>query len=180
MTSQPPPLSRRTVLKLAAAAGWSLGGLLLMPAVPTPFAPRPPYPGSTAPVAEEVPPAPRYRFDCVTPVPAFAPLGRLEEVWASPRYMTFTDCIVTYVGEAPHALTAEESAIVDVVASAGGDEGDREGTYLLVLRASTRVDPSRLHERLSELGRPIVEGSLALAPDAPQAKLFAEWLDATV
>ncbi|HEX5729578.1 twin-arginine translocation signal domain-containing protein [Microbacterium sp.] len=178
MTSQQPPLSRRTVLKLAAAAGWSLGGLLLVPSRSRPGRAGTVVSGSTAPGGEEAAPAPRYRFDCVTPVPAFAPLGRLEEVWASPRYMTFTDCTVTYVGEGPHSLTAEESAIVDVVANAGGDAVDREATYLLVLRASTRVDPSRLSERLWELGRPVVEGSLALAPDAPQARLFAEWLDA--
>ena len=76
-------------------------------------------------------------------------------------------------------LTAEESAIVDVVAAAGGDVSDRERTFLSVLTASTRVDPSRLYQSLAEFGRPIIAGSVALAPDAPQAELFADWLAAT-
>ena len=122
---------------------------------------------------------PRYRFDCVTPVPAFAPLGRLEEVWASPRYMTFTGCIVSYVGIGSSALTAEESAIVDVVAEAGGNVTDRERTFLLcadgehprrpfaALSGSRGVRPAD-HRRI-----------VALAPEAPQAALFADWLVAT-
>lgn len=174
----PHSISRRTALKYAGAAVWSVGALLVMP---TPPAGRvsAALPTSTTATVEDTPPAPRYRFDCITPVPGFAPLGRLEEVWASPRYMTFTDCIVSYVGAEPYVLTVEESAVVDVVANAGGDVSNREQTYLLVLSASTRIELSRLPDKLAELGRPIVEGSLALAPDAPQAMLFAEWLEST-
>ncbi|WP_341994235.1 hypothetical protein MRBLWH7_002113 [Microbacterium sp. LWH7-1.2] len=121
-------------------------------------------------------PAPRFRFECVTPVPEFAPLGRLEEVWANSRYTTFTDCVVTYVGDGPFVLTAEEQAVVDVVGAAGGDVSSPQQTYLLTLAASTRLDPARLAERLAQLGRPVVLGSLALAPEAPQADLFRAWL----
>ena len=94
--------------------------------------------------------------------------------------MTFTGCIVSYVGIGQFALTAEESAIVDVVAEAGGDVSDRERTFLLVLTASTRVDPSTA---LSELSRSSVGRS---SPDRWRSHrkhrrpaLFADWLAAT-
>lgn len=164
-------ISRRTALRYAVTtAGWA-SGLLLMPRQWTR-----PTPAVLSTVEQEAPPVPRFRFNCITPVPGFAPLGRLEEVWASPRYMTFTGCAVSYVGDGPFVLTAEESAVVDVVADAGGEVTDRRETYLLVLTASTRIEMSQLNDRLAELGRPIVRGSLALAPEAPQAKLFADWL----
>lgn len=174
----PPPMSRRGLLKLTMVAGLSLGVVAL-----TGFRTGPEATASRAMpaqvVQDDVPEPPRYRFNCITPVPSFAPLGRLQEVWASSRYMTFTGCVVTYVGAGQMTLTPEESAIVDVVADAGGDVTDRETTFLKVLSASTRVDPARLYEKLAEFGRPIIEGSLALAPDAPQAHLFADWLAAT-
>lgn len=179
MTPQLPPVTRRTLLKLAVAGGGSIGALMLTPD-PPPFLRASTRSGASAStLLEAEPPAARYRFNCVTPVPAFAPLGRLQEVWASSRYITFTGCVVSYVGSGQLRLTAEESAIVDVVADAGGDASDREGTFLLVLTASTRIDPTRLKEKLAEFGRPIITGSLALAPDAPQAQLFADWLAST-
>lgn len=172
-------VTRRTLLELAVAGGWSLGSLVLMPQGVRP-AGTPQVPAAaTASTAPETPSLPRYRFNCTTPVPAFAPLGRLEEVWASPRYMTLTGCVVSYVGVGRFALTPEESAIVDIVSEAGGDVSDRESTYLLVLTASTRIDPARLEEKLAEFGRPVITGSLALAPDAPQANLLADWLAST-
>jgi len=176
----PHPVTRRTLLKIALAGGWSLGALMLAPTTPALAAGTPTIRSSSAAAAlEEAPSVPRYRFNCVTPVPAFAPLGRLEEVWASSRYMTFTGCIVSYVGIGQFRLTPEESAIVDVVAEAGGNVTDRERTFLSVLTASTRVDPARLYQALAEFGRPIIAGSVALAPEAPQAALFTDWLVAT-
>jgi len=177
-----PPLphlvTRRTLLKLAIAGGASLSALVLVPDRASAVG-MPEVRAATRSASSEAPLAPRYRFNCITPVPAFAPLGRLEEVWASPRYMTFTGCVVSYVGVGQFALTAEESAIVDIVAEAGGDVSDRERTFFLVLTASTRVEQSRLDEKLAEFGRPVIAGSLALAPDAPQAGLFADWLAET-
>ena len=178
MTPQP-SVTRRTLLKLALAGGWSLSTLMLAPTQPVARALPAVRPATVAAAAQDAPQAPRFRFSCVTPVPAFAPLGRLEEVWASPRYMTFTGCVVSYVGIGQFRLTPEESAIVDVVADAGGDVSEPERTFLTVLTASTRVDPSRLYQSLAEFGRPIIAGSVALAPDAPQAGLFADWLAAT-
>lgn len=179
MTAQAPqPLSRRTLLQLAVAGGVSLGAAMVTGSPPVAAAATSRTAVAAAAV-EDTPTPARFRFNCITPVPAFSPLGRLPEVWASSRYMTFTGCVVTYIGAGQLTLTEEESAVVDVVASAGGDVSDPEGTFLRVLTASTRVDPARLYEKLAEFGRPIIEGSLALAPDAPQAHLFADWLAAT-
>ena len=176
MTSPlPSRLTRRTLLKVALAGGWSLGALALAPGRPIAAGPSAVRTVRVAAAQDSVS-EPRYRFNCITPVPAFAPLGRLEEVWASPRYMTFTGCVVSYVGIGYFTLTKEESAIVDVVADAGGDVSDRKRTYLAVLTASTRVDPSRLDQALAEFGAPIIAGSLALAPEAPQAGLLTDWL----
>jgi hypothetical protein len=165
------------MLKLALAGGCSLS--LMWIGDPSARAMASTHRLTVATALDDTPAPARYRFNCITPIPAFSPLGRLDEVWASSRYMTFTGCVVTYVGAGEMSLTPEESAIVDVVAAAGGDVSDREVTFLRVLTASTRVDPARLAEKLAEFGRPIVEGSLALAPDAPQAKLFADWLAAS-
>lgn len=170
-------VTRRAVLKLGLAAAGSFGVSLQIPAL---AAAAPVIAATNRPavtVATEDAPAPRYQFDCVTPIVGFAPLSRLEEVWARSHYVTFTDCVVSYMGEEAFALTPEESAIVDVVGQAGGDVSDREATFMLVLAASTRIDPSRLTAKLDELGPAIVAGMLALAPEQPQAHLFARWLD---
>lgn len=170
-------MTRRGALKLAAMAALSIGGSLALPMVPEHAAAAAVRTAPRTPVTEL--PVPRYRFDCVSPVPQFAPLGRLEEVWADARYLTMTDCVTTYVGEGPFVLTPEESAIVDVVTQSGGVVSDRQATYLLILAVSTRIDPARLEQKLAQVGRPIVQASLALAPQAPQARQFTAWLSAT-
>lgn len=168
-------VSRRTALLLGVAAAWSVGTLASAPtrdgaaaAAPMPAAADP---GETEP--------PRYRFDCVTPLPDFAPLSRLEEVWASPAYMRITDCVVSYVGPEPFQLTARESSIVRVAEAAGAAVDDRSGLYLVILAASTRIDPGGFDAKLAALGRPVAAAVLALAPEAPQAARFAAWLEAT-
>ncbi|GAA1819186.1 hypothetical protein [Agromyces neolithicus] len=175
----PHPITRRTALHLGFTAAGALGLMLLRPS-PQAAGAMPPMtrPRTTGEAAADAALAARFRFACISPLPDFAPRGRLEEVWADPYYMTITDCTVSYIGEGPFVLTDEESAIVDVVSEHGGDVLDRNATYLVVLAASTRIDPARLHSRLVELGRPIVAASLALAPDAPQSELFAGWLAA--
>lgn len=176
MTTPPLPssISRRTLLKTAAGTGVSLGALLLAPTVLDAID----APAAVAANTPEQSDAPRFRFDCTSPVAAVAPLTRLEEVWANPLYLTFTGCTVRYIGAGPFVLTAEESAIVDLAARGRGDMGDRRGTYLQVLRASTRIDPARFEQRLNELGPPVVEAAVARAPEAPQAHLLRKWLAA--
>lgn len=170
-------VTRRGALKIGVVATLSIGGLLASPMLAEHAA------AATASTAKRIPvaelPVPRYRFDCVSPVPQFAPLGRLEEVWADARYLTVTDCVTTYVAEDPFVLTPEESAIVDVVTQSGGVVVDRQATYLLILAVSTRIDPANLPQKLAQVGRPIVQASLALAPEAPQSRQFTAWLAAT-
>lgn len=171
-----PGVTRRTALRMAVAAMGACG-VLAVPARARGIA----YPASgvSAPLDHvAVAASPRFRFECISPVPGQASLSRLEEVWSSPRYTTFTDCIVSYAGEPPFLLTAAERSVVDVVAAAGGDVSDPGYTYLLVLATSTRLHPPRLAERLARLGRPVVRGSVALAPAAPQAPLLRAWLGA--
>ena len=171
---RPVIVSRRTALQLGAVAAWSLGTIASAPsqvavaAVP-----------AVVPVDDGETEGPRYRFDAVMRVPTYAPLHRLEEVWASPGYLTITDCVVRYVGPQPFLLTDEESAVVDVAVAAGAVVEDRTAMYLLILAASTRIDPARFDAKLAELGRPVVQASLALAPEAPQAGGFAAWLERT-
>lgn len=169
------PISRRTLLRMGVAAALGVGGAAATATATRPALAHP----AGVPTAAAAPGEPRYRFAVRSPVPDLAPLGRLEEVWASPYYLTVTDCTVGYVGENPFVLTPEESAIVDVVEATGGPVADRQATYLTVLAASTRIDPARLDAKLSELGRGIVAGSLALAPQAPQARALAAWMSAT-
>ena len=175
--TRPPLVTRRTALRLGIVSAWSAGMFVLAPAPAVAAAPKAAPKRAAADTEEDT--APRYRFDAVTPVPGFAPLSRMEEVWASPRYMTITDCVVSYIGTEQFRLTAEESAIVDVAEAAGAVVSDREGLYLVILAASTRIDPARFEAKLAELGRPVAAASLALAPEAPQADRMAAWLEAT-
>lgn len=168
-------VGRRTALRLGAVTAFGIGALVVA-GTPLTAAAEPAGEGTASSTDSDVP---RFRFDCITPVPGFAPLHRLEEVWASPRYLTFTDCRVTYVGAEPFRLTPEESAIVRVAESAGAVVDDRPAMYMLILAATARIDPARFEAKLAELGRPVVEASLALAPQAPQATRFADWLAAT-
>lgn len=171
---RPVIVSRRTALQLGAVAAWSLGTLAFVPPQLAAGAAA-----AAVPVGDGEAEGPRFRFDVVMRVPAFAPLHRLEEVWASPGYLTISDCVVRYVGPQPFRLTDEESAVVDVAVAAGAVVEDRTAMYLLILAASTRIDPARFDAKLAELGRPVVQASLALAPEAPQAGGFAAWLERT-
>lgn len=163
-------MSRRTALKLGAAAALAAVSFAPQPALGVP-AVVPPSSGGADDANQQ-----RYRFDPVSRRPDLAPLGRLEDVWASPAYLAITDCNVTYVGPEPYRLNLAESAAVDVAEAAGAVVVDRHATFLLILAASTRIDPARLDAKLAELGAPIVMGSLAFAPQAPQAARFAAWL----
>jgi hypothetical protein len=170
-------VSRRTALRFGAVVAWSVGTLAVastqLAAAPMP---RPKQVGAASDVVK----GPRYHFDCFTPVvPKLGPLGRLEEVWASPLYLTFTDCVVSYAGAEAFALTKAEAAVVHVAEHAGASGHDPKGLFLQILAASTRIDPARFDAKLAELGRPVVTASLALAPDAPQAARFAAWLELT-
>lgn len=167
-----PLVSRRTVLKLGAVAAWGAASLASLPARGVPAVVPP---GSSG--VDDVDPQ-RYRFDPVSLRPDLAPLRRLEDVWASPAYLAITDCVVTYVGPEPHRLNLKESEVVDVAVAAGAVVVDPRATYLVILAASTRIDPARLDAKLAELGAPIVTASLALAPEAPQAARFTAWLAA--
>jgi hypothetical protein len=166
-----PAMSRRTALKLGAAAALAAVSFAPQPALGLP-AVVPPGSGGADDGNQ------RYRFDPVSRRPDLAPLARLEDVWASPAYLAITDCIVSYVGPEPYRLNLAESAAVDVAEAAGAVVVDRHATFLLILAASTRIDPARLDAKLAELGAPIVMGSLAYAPQAPQAARFAAWLAA--
>lgn len=175
-------VSRRAFLRVSILCASALGGVGALSAFASVV------PAHAAVAAKSKPPRepealaldgnPRFQLQPVTPVPGQLQLGSLQDVWASPKYATYTDCVVTYVGGGDFVLTAEEQAVVDVVAAAGGDVSNPQLTYLTVVAASTRMDPHRLEDRLAELGAPIVRGALALAPIAPQAVLFQNWLAA--
>ncbi len=171
----PVTVTRRAALQLGVAAAGALA-LTSTPAIAAAAATPAPQRRVIPQVLREDWIEDRFRFDCITSAGTFPPVTRLEQVWASPLYMTVTGCVVTYYGQEPFELTETESAVVDIVELWGGDVSDRTGTYRLVLAASTRVDPDRFDETLAELGQPVVAASLQLAPDAPQAHLLEEWL----
>jgi hypothetical protein len=173
-------VSRRSVLKLAVVSVSALGVVgSLAPmsgaaaSVPTRFK-LPPAP--SAPLATDG--NPRFQFQPISTKPGETLLGSLNDVWSSPRYTSFTDCVVTYTGTGAFELTDDEQAIVNVVGNAGGDVSNPQFTYLTVVAATTRMDPPALDSRLAQLGAPIVAGSIALAPNAPQGLLFQSWLAA--
>jgi hypothetical protein len=174
MPRDTPNISRRTALRLGMVTAWSVGTLAFTTTPAVAAVPAIPVPPATYDSN-----APRFRFDFITALPMTAPLTRLEQVWASPQYVRITDCVVRYVGAETFELTADESAVVGVAEAAGAVVDDRRALYLLILAASTRIDPASLDARLAELGRPVVMASLALAPEAPQAAQFGVWLERT-
>jgi hypothetical protein len=122
-------------------------------------------------------PAPgRYLFRGATRRGIIAETLRLEAFWALPQYVRLVDCSVSYTGEPPLVLTAEEDAVVQVAVDAGAVVTDRGAYYLTVVAACTRIPPNEVNDRLTALGVPGVTAALVVAPSGPQANRFRRWL----
>lgn len=169
---RPGAIDRRSLMRFALA---SLVAAALPP-VATAAAPAPPGELASA-LVDGLLRSRRFLFRCRTSRGVVAEFTRLDALWAHGDYTRFISCEVTYVGPGEASLTAQETAVVRVAERAGLDLSDRPGFYRTLLASSARIPLDQLEGRLDSLGVPGVTAALALAPEAPQADLLADWLD---
>lgn len=167
---------RRTLVKLGIAGAVVAAGAsvtLVARAAPGQAPKAKPGPGKARAV-----PLARYSF---TPTGydgrVLPDLASLEAVWAETRYLTMSGVAVRYVGSNPQVLTAGENQAVNA-AVASGAKGSRAQICLAIVAACTRIDQRTVYAGLTAVGRPIVNGALDLAPQAPQASVMQRWIDA--
>lgn len=98
----------------------------------------------------------------------------LEETWASTNYLRIDHCVTRYVGPPPFTLTEEEKAVVEIASSQLVDAGEPEQLFLDVYAACTRIGSEDGPYGFSSIPVPILEATLALCPEAPQADIIRE------
>jgi hypothetical protein len=120
----------------------------------------------------------RFRMSCYAATDG-RPLGSfssLDAVWASSNYLRAEYCDAQYVGTEPFTLTGTEAAIADIAVSGLENPGDPTEVYLEVLAACTRLGADAGPNSISGTPDPVLEATLSLCPEAPQANLIREQL----
>jgi len=106
-------------------------------------------------------------------------LSSLAEVWAATNYTRMASCDVSFQGEQPFEPTpAEQQAITTAAPGAASPEQDL-AVMLDVMRLCTRISDETGSGGFKEAGRETLSAAAAFCPDAPQAKIIAEWADGT-
>lgn len=98
----------------------------------------------------------------------------LEETWASTNYLRIDHCVTRYVGPQPFTLTEEEKAVTTIASSQSTDAGEFEQLFLDVYAACTRIGSEDGPYGFSSIPVPVLEATLALCPEAPQADIIQE------
>ena len=98
----------------------------------------------------------------------------LEETWASTNYLRIDHCVTRYVGPPPFTLTEEEKAVAMLASSQSDDAGEPEQLFLDVYAACTRIGSEDGPYGFSSIPVPVLEATLALCPEAPQADIIQE------
>lgn len=169
-------VQRRTFVKLGIAGAVVAAGA----AVAVVARAAPPQAPTREPAAKRVRVVPLARYSFTATVydgKLLSGLASLEAVWADTRYLRMSAVAVKYIGSKPQVLTAEENAAVNA-ASAAGAQGTREQICLAIVAACTRIDPRTVYAGFTVVGRPIIDGALTIAPQAPQAAVMKRWINA--
>ncbi|MFW0772560.1 PASTA domain-containing protein [Paenarthrobacter nitroguajacolicus] len=124
----------------------------------------------------------RYKFTCSEGTGTPATYRSYKEVWASPHYAGGR-CSIAIDGQQPSKkveLLPSEQAVVDVVASHGGDVSAPAGTFGNVMLMCAKVDRDFADQFVARMDwrRADVQGALSICPDAPHAAVFQEVLTA--
>ncbi|HSP75110.1 MAG TPA: hypothetical protein VLO31_02700 [Cryobacterium sp.] len=98
----------------------------------------------------------------------------LEETWASTNYLRIDHCVTRYVGPPPFTLTEEEKAVVEVASRQTADAGEPEQLFLDVYAACTRIGSEDGPYGFASIPVPVLEATLTLCPEAPQADIIQE------
>lgn len=115
-------------------------------------------------------------YDTKTPI-----LRSLQEVWASKYYAGSSACSIEIDGKHPSTkqpLFAKEQALVDLIASKGGDVSAPNATVGAVMLLCAKLAPDFADEFVTRMDwrRAEIEGALSICPDAPHAGVLREAL----
>lgn len=124
----------------------------------------------------------RYKFTCSEGMGKPVIYHSYKEVWASPHYAGGR-CSIDIDGKhssTKQQLLPSEQAVVDVVASHGGDVSAPMSTFGSVMLMCAKVDRDFADQFVARMDwrRADVQGALSICPDAPHAAVFQEVLTA--
>ncbi|WP_454810588.1 PASTA domain-containing protein [Paenarthrobacter nitroguajacolicus] len=124
----------------------------------------------------------RYRYNCNEGTNTQNIYRSYKDVWASPNY-TAGRCTIDIDGKHPSTkqpLLPSEQALVDLVASHGGDVSLPTATVGKVMLMCAKVDRDFADLVVARMDwrRADVQGALSVCPDAPHAAVFQEVLTA--
>ncbi|PRB44362.1 hypothetical protein CQ038_03755 [Arthrobacter sp. MYb51] len=122
----------------------------------------------------------RYAYRCTSlDASPEVQLSSLAEVWAATNYTRMASCEVSFQGEQPFESTpAEQQAIATAAPDAASPEEDL-AVMLDVMRLCTRISDETGPGGFKDAGRETLTAAAAFCPEAPQAKIIAEWADGT-
>lgn len=163
------------VLMLAACA--SNAGTEPTPgASPSSPAPSSPAPSSPMPSPTSVDGALRVLITCFYPDGSeVGTFTRLEEAWASTNYVRIDRCEAAPGPSGDVELTDEEESVAEIAAADLPDE-DPADLFLRTLAACVRI-PSAGEQAIANQPTSLLEATLALCPEAPQAGLVEAELE---
>ncbi|KIS27839.1 hypothetical protein TV39_08910 [Arthrobacter sp. SPG23] len=125
----------------------------------------------------------RYTYQCPAYDSKAPTLRSYQEVWASKYYTGSTTCSVAIDGKHPSTrqpLFAKEQALIDLIASKGGDVSLPTATIGAVMLMCAKIAPDFADEFVARMDwrRAEIEGALSVCPDAPHAGVLREALTA--
>ncbi|QOT19420.1 PASTA domain-containing protein [Paenarthrobacter sp. YJN-5] len=124
----------------------------------------------------------RYKYTCGDTPSKTVTYHSYKEVWTSPYY-TSGQCSIDIDGKHPSTkqpLLPNEQALVDLIASHGGDVSSPTATVGEVMLMCAKVDRDFADQIVARMDwrRADVQGALSICPDAPHAAVFQEVLTA--
>ena len=125
----------------------------------------------------------RYTFKCGDYDPKAPTFRSYQEVWASKYYAGSSTCSIDIDGKHPSTkqpLFAKEQALIDLIASKGGDVSLPTGTIGEIMLMCAKVSPDFPDQFVARMDwrRADIEGALSVCPDAPHAGVLREALTA--
>ena len=125
----------------------------------------------------------RYTYKCGSYDASAPTLRSYQEVWTSKYYAGSATCSVEIDGKHPSTkqpLFAREQALIDLIASKGGDVSLPTATVGEIMLMYAKVSPDFADQFVARMDwrRADIEGALSVCPDAPHAGVLREALTA--
>lgn len=125
--------------------------------------------------------ATRYEFKCGSYSATQPTYHSFKEVWATPAYRASGSCTVNIDAKHPstkQALVPSEQALVDLIASHGGDVSLPTATVGKVMLMCAKVEADYADQIVARMDwrKADIQGALSICPEAPHAAVFHEVL----